>query len=54
MHLNYGILLNRIYAEPDTTFYKHFSIHCFVLRWRKGEGFHHHFQFLNKAPLTYV
>jgi hypothetical protein len=43
MHLNASILPNKIYVDADTTFYKDFSIHCFNLRWKKGEGFHHNF-----------
>lgn len=43
MNLNESILPNRIYVDADTMFYKDLSIHCFNLRWKKGEGFHHNF-----------
>jgi hypothetical protein len=35
---NGSILLNRIYAEADTTFYKEINIDSFVPRWKKEKA----------------
>jgi hypothetical protein len=50
---NANILLNRIYAEADTTFYKEINIDSFVPRWKKEKASITFFFFPKRLQLDY-